>query len=127
MERMTVPEFHAALKAQGVAREHLAFKCPICGTLQCAHDLIAAGAGKTFDDVERFLGFSCVGRWTKAGQHKKDAPPGRGCDWTLGGFFKLHKLEVITDDGKACPRFVPAGAEEAQAHAARAKSATPTV
>jgi len=51
---ITVEEFHAALKGQGVPREHLAFKCPMCGTVQSAQYLIKAGAGKTFADVASY-------------------------------------------------------------------------
>jgi hypothetical protein len=112
---MTIPEFHEALKSQGVKRhEDFAFKCPICSTVQSGASLIAAGAGKTFDEVEPFVGFSCVGRFTNAGPHKKNAPAGKGCDWTLGGFFKLHCLEVVDDEGKHHPRFELASPEQAQ-------------
>lgn len=114
--RITLDELHAELRAQGVsAREHFAFRCVCCGTIQSGTSLMRAGAGATFDDVERWLGFSCVGRFTNAGPRKKDDPPGRGCDWTLGGFFTIHKLEVVTPDGKACPLFEPATPDEAQA------------
>jgi hypothetical protein len=115
MITMTLNEFHDALKAQGVPIEHCAFKCPICQTIQSGISLISAGAGKTFDDVERYLGFSCVGRFTKAGPHKKGAAPGKGCDWTLGGLFCIHKLEVVTEDGIRHPRFELATLKEAHA------------
>lgn len=121
IKRMTVSEFHAALKAQGVDQDDLALVCPMCATVQSARDLIAAGAGATFEEVERYLGFSCVGRWTGASSPRKQ-PDGAACNWTLGGLFKTHKLEVVTDDGKAHPRFMPATPEQAQAHAARAKA-----
>ena len=119
MKTMTVPEFHAALKDQGApSREDLAFKCVICGTIQSGRSLIAAGAGKTFDDVEKFLGFSCVGRFTNAGPHQEGTPPGKGCDWTLGGLFTLHCFEVVDNEGQHHPRFELATPEEAQALAA---------
>lgn len=116
MKTLTLAEFHAAVKAQGVAHEHIAFKCPMCGTIQSGHDLIEAGAGACFDDVEKYLGFSCVGRFTGAEQPRK-APDGSPCNWTLGGLFQLHKLEVITDDGVRHPRFELATPDEAQAKA----------
>lgn len=123
MQTMTIPEFHAAQKGQGVqSREDLAFRCPVCGTIQSARSLIAAGAGDTFESVERFLGFSCVGRFTNAGPHKSDSPAGKGCDWTLGGLFQLHCLEVVDEDGGRHPRFEPATAEEAQGLAASWKA-----
>lgn len=99
METMTLDEFQAALKAQGKPIEQVTLECPRCGTLQCANDLIAAGAGNDLDEVEKYLGFSCIGRFDKS----------KGCDWTLGGLFKLHKFEVITPDGKHHPRFKPVG------------------
>lgn len=116
---MTVEEFHAALRAQGVPRDDLAFKCPICGTIQSAKDLIRAGAGKDFEGVGKFLGFSCVGRFTNAGPHQEGRAPGTGCDWTLGGLFQLHKVEVVDTDGERCPHFEVVTPEEAKAHAER--------
>lgn len=118
MKTMTIPEFHAALKAQGVSdRADLAMICPMCGTVQSARDLIAAGAGADFEAVERFIGFSCVGRWSDAGS-PRSKPDGKPCNWTLGGFFRTHKLEVIDEEGKAHPRFEVATPEQATIHAA---------
>lgn len=115
MKTMTLEEFHAALKAQGMSSQlHLALKCPMCATVQSAFDLIAAGAGDDFDAVERYLGFSCFGRFTGAASPRKK-PDGQPCNWTLGGLFPLHQLEVVTPDGKHHPRFEPATPAEAQA------------
>jgi hypothetical protein len=118
MQTMTVAEFHAALKAQGVPRDDLAMRCPMCGTVQSARDLIEAGAGADFDAVERFMGFSCVGRFTGAAS-PRSKPDGKPCDWTLGGLFRTHKLEVVTPDGRRHPRFDVASPEEARAHMGR--------
>jgi hypothetical protein len=115
MRTMTLSEFHAALKAQGVSSSlYCAFRCPMCGTLQCAADLIAAGAGVDFDAVERFLGFSCIGRFTGAGSPRKERDR-KPCNWTLGGLFSVHNLEVVTPDSQRHPRFELATPEEAQA------------
>lgn len=120
MKTMTIPEFQAALVAQGVTyREDFAVVCPVCKTVQSMQSLINAGAGKTGEDVERYIGFSCVGRFTGAGPHKAGNPPGKGCDWTLGGFFRIHALEVIDEDSNRHPRFLPASPAEAQALARR--------
>lgn len=115
---MTVEEFHAECKAQGV-KSHMdtAMICPRCGTVQSARDLIAAGAGADFDAVSKYLGFSCVGRFTGAGSPRK-TPDGKPCNWTLGGLFALHKLEVVTTDGKRHPRFELASPEQAQTNEA---------
>lgn len=63
------------------------FKCVRCGEIQTMNDLIEAGVPE--GDVERYMGFSCIGRWDSE----------RGCDWTLGGLLTMHTLEVITEDG----------------------------
>lgn len=115
MKTASLKDFQTELLAQGVPQVHLAFKCPRCGTVQSAHDLIAAGAGNGFDEVEKYLGFSCVGRFAKEESHEYGTPR-KGCDWTLGGLFRIHKLEVITEDGAHHPRFEPATKEEAQQH-----------
>jgi hypothetical protein len=125
MEQIAVEELHRRFKAQGVsAREHIAVKCPICGTVQSLTSLARAGVPE--DKHENYIGFSCVGRFTNAGEWKKGEPPGRGCNWTLGGLFKLHKLEVINAKGEPQPYFEIATAEEAQAlekqHATAAQS-----
>lgn len=122
MKQITIPELHALFRAQGVsAREHIAFKCPICETPQSIASLKRAGCPD--DKQERQIGFSCEGRWSNAGpwphkEKKKQAArradtEKRGCDWTLGGLFRLHKLEVIGDDGKPQPSFEVASPEEA--------------
>lgn len=115
MKTMTLAEFHSALRSQGVEREHYTFRCPMCRSLQSASDLIRAGAGQSFEHVEKYLGFSCLGRFTGAPGPRKD-PDGQPCDWTLGGLFSLHKLEVITEDGSHVPRFEVASPDEAQRH-----------
>ena len=120
MQTMSLEEFQAALRAQGVPSEHLALVCPICSTVQSATDLIRAGAGSSMDEVERYLGFSCVGRWTGAeafhsAKRRRD-PAKLGCNWTLGGLFRLHRLEVVTPDGEHHPRFELASPEQAREH-----------
>lgn len=116
MKTMQLEEFRQALKAQGVPHEHFAFRCPMCSTVQSAHDLIAAGAGPDFQSVEKYLAFSCVGRFTGAGSPSGTKGKGIGCNWTLGGLFQTHELEVVTEDGERHPRFEPVTPEEAQAH-----------
>lgn len=66
MKTATLDEYRALMKAQGVPREHTAFRCPMCSTVQSAADLLAAGAGDNLAAVEPYLAFSCVGRFTGA-------------------------------------------------------------
>lgn len=123
MKTVTLEEFHAALMAQGAPdSSKLVFICPMCGTLQCGDDLIRAGAGKTLDEVEKYLGFSCVGRFLEAGPPRSQ-PDGKPCNWTLGGLFQLHKLEVVTPDGEKHPRFEVADPEAAKAYLASREKA----
>lgn len=122
VERVTVKEFHARLKAQGVsAMRHAALICPICATVQSMASLIKAGA--TVEQAESRIGFSCEGRLVNAGPWpsgednsaaSKRRRKVRGCDWTLGGLFQVHRLEVMAD-GESHPRFEIASAEQAQA------------
>jgi hypothetical protein len=121
---MTLEAFHAAVRAQGQPPEHVAVRCPRCGTVQSAADLIAAGAGPDFEAVEKYLGFSCVGRFTGAGSPRKK-PDGEPCNWTLGGLFALHRLEVVMSDGRRFPNFELATPEEAQAHRQRHSAQNP--
>lgn len=105
--KISLEDFRKELKAQGVERDDFAFVCPSCGTVQSARLLINEGAGKDFEEVEGYVGFSCVGRFLKR--------CGKGCDWTLGGLFQIHTLTVVTDDGKEHPRFEIATPEQAKA------------
>ena len=113
MRTISLEDFKLEIKAQGVPIEHVALRCPMCGCLQTATDLINAGAGQNLDEVEKYLGFSCVGRFLKAEQPRKK-PDGKPCNWTLGGLFKTHKLEVVTPDGERHPRFEIGSPEEAK-------------
>jgi len=73
------------------------FVCPSCKTVQTGNDLIKAGAGKDYDEVSGYFGFSCVGRFNKKA---------KGCDWTLGGFFQIHTFEIVCDEtGSVRPCF----------------------
>lgn len=108
MRKLTFDEFKAELSAQGVTREHFAVKCVQCGTVQSRQDFVDAGAAPTIEEAQRWWGFSCIGRFKG----------GVGCDWTLGGLFRIHTLEIDpSDGGEPFPCFEPASPEEAQAHA----------
>ena len=121
MRTITLVQFHSEMKAQGVDRiEDAAFVCPCCKTVQSAADLIAAKAGASMGEVEKYLGFSCVGRFTGAKSPRKK-PDGSPCNWTLGGLFSLHELEVVTEDGEHHPSFELATPEQAQLHAKRGR------
>lgn len=102
MITLTLEQFKSVLKDQGLPIEQVKFICPRCKTIQCAQDFIACGIGETIDEVEKYVAFSCIGRFSK------DV----GCDWTLGGLFQIHELEVLTADGELHPRFRPANLKD---------------
>lgn len=114
LKTVTYEEWKAMICAQKVPREHFAFKCPICGTIQSAFDLIHFGAGTSFEEVENYLAFSCVGRFNGAGEYSPKKKT-FGCNWTLGGLLSLHTFEVSLE-GETYPRFEPANWAQAQAH-----------
>ena len=81
--RITRDEFIAEGKKRfGDDPKNWKFRCPRCKTTQTAHDLVEAGVKK--EEIDNYLGFSCIGRFTKD----------KGCNWTLGGLFQIHELEV---------------------------------
>lgn len=122
MRTITIGEFHAELKAHLTALgtkdlAAIAFRCPACNTVQNAHDLFAAGVGGTFGEVEKFLAYSCIGRWTNAGPATRESKPQEGkhgCDWTLGGLLRIQELIVVGPDGEEHPRFELATPGEAK-------------
>lgn len=118
MQTLTVQEFQERMKAQGVTRrEDVAFKCPMCKTVQSLADWLDAGIPA--EEAEGKVGFSCIGRASKEPQRAFEKPkPGRGCDYTLGGLIVLNDVEIITEDGRTVPAFELATPEEAQGHAA---------
>lgn len=113
METIQLDEFLARIKAQGVSDiSHAAFKCPMCDTVQSLTSFARAGADA--ETAKKQIGFSCVGRYTSAPSPRK-VPDGNPCNWTLGGLLRLHKLEVIDEEGEAHPHFEIASPEAAQA------------
>ena len=91
------------------------FVCPACKTPQSAEDFYRAGFKPGKGEVNKYLGFSCIGRFTGAGPHKPGEAPGRGCDWTLGGLLHIHTVEIVMDGGKKHAVFEFAEAQEAKA------------
>lgn len=73
--------------------------------------LLRAGVPK--ECVEKYIGFSCVGRWTGA-KGPRNKPDGKPCDWTLGGLFPCHKLVVVAEHEKSHAHFEVCTPEEAK-------------
>ena len=95
MKQMSLKEFQAKCSEHWPSIMDVEFICPACETIQTGHDLVEAGAGKDYDEVNGLLGFSCIGRFNNKA---------KGCDWTLGGLLQLHTLE-LTDGHDTRPCF----------------------
>lgn len=67
------------------------FKCASCGETQTLKEFQDAG----IKGAKNMFYYSCIGR------HLED----RGCQWTLGGLVKIHKTEVVSEDGEKVPVF----------------------
>lgn len=75
------------------------FKCPSCGQIQTGDDYRRWGA--PIRDIDRRLGFSCIGRTiAEANPSAKvvgfmEPTQGFGCDYAGGGLFRINPLHVI--------------------------------
>jgi hypothetical protein len=68
----------------GKERQEWKFRCPVCNYVQSLNDFLKNGVDK--QKAHQMIAFSCLGR----------VVPGKGCDWTLGGFLQAHK--AMMDD-----------------------------
>lgn len=64
------------------------FKCPNCGNIQ-SYKSIKEHNPEIKLNVDNIT-FNCEGRLNSK----------YGCDWTLGGLFQIHELEVIASENK---------------------------
>jgi len=71
------------------------FRCVACGNVQSAELVDARNPELVGVNKSSWIYFACEGRHTA----------GVGCDWSLGGLFTIHRLEVIPPDGKPAPAF----------------------
>ncbi len=86
MKQLTEKEFmDQGEKLYGQDLKKWKFKCVKCGGVQTPQEFIDIG-----EDPNHYVYFSCIGRFIE----------NRGCDWTLGGLFQIHKKEVLSEDGK---------------------------
>lgn len=102
--RMTVHEWRAkATRLFGPDPKKWRFRCVRCGNVQSFESVIEHNPALAPKDGEaegdsriwRWINFACEGRHTE----------GRGCDWTLGGLFQIHTLEIIDESGTIHPSF----------------------
>lgn len=92
MITLTLKEWFEKAEAKfGTDKKQWKFKCAHCGEVQTLQEFMDAGV----EEPETKFYYSCIGRWVAK----------RGCNWTLGGLFQIHKLEVISEDDKRVPVF----------------------
>lgn len=93
MKTITLEDWYKEAESKfGKDKKEWRFQCPQCGHVQTMKDFLDNNVEEA---VNKFY-FSCLGRWV----------PSRGCDWTLGGLFQIHKVEVIhPEGGKNIPVF----------------------
>ena len=70
------------------------FKCPSCSHIQSINSWLEHNPELKAEEIENLVFFNCEGRINEK----------YGCDWTLGGLFKIHKVEVEFN-GKQVPVF----------------------
>lgn len=118
MRTLKQDEFLAEAKARFGPKVHdWKFVCPMCGTVQSVQQLLDAvlAIGGKKDEVHGYIGYSCIGRFTRQGDagiaaKNRGERWDKGCNWTLGGLFQTHELEVIMPDGNKRPTFELASA-----------------
>lgn len=91
---------HAAWMAEAISRfgedtGKWRFVCVSCGHVQSIDGIRERSPGRDFKLVVSQAPFACEGRWN----------PDVGCDWSLGGLFQLHTVEVVYRDGTVAPTF----------------------
>lgn len=129
METVTLEEFQTRCWAQGVPWQHVAFKCPQCGTVQSMASLIMAGC--PIHEAESVLGVKCEGHYSGNGPfgpiRTLALGPPRGCKMALTGTAPvLHPhagLKVVMGNF-SYPLFALATPEEAQALRAALRAQT---
>lgn len=102
VERIGVEEWtKIAVELFGTNPHDWRFRCTSCGHEQSIREVMERHPNLNPDDVKAWIYFSCEGREWACKREKPEV----GCDWTLGGLFQIHKIEVATPDGKTVPAF----------------------
>lgn len=82
------------------------FVCPSCGHVQTRRDFLQLGMGAA--QVDRYLAFSCVGRWHIGRDVVDDMgvpSRGYGCRYSGGGLFNISPYQLILPQGDERPTF----------------------
>ena len=73
-----------AIELFGKDSKEWKFVCPSCGHKQSVKSVVQNNPSLNPEDVENWIHYNCEGRINE----------GEGCNWTLGGLFKIHELEI---------------------------------
>ncbi len=103
--------FDEAVRRLGDNQNHWEFICPACGFVQSV-DTFRGLTDLADDQIEKYIGFSCVGRWLKEGEPREAFGRGLGpCNYAGGGLIGLNRI-AVEHEGKVTPVFAFAAAEE---------------
>ena len=83
-----------AIELFGKDSKNWSFVCPSCGHIQSIKSVLEHNPSLDLKDVQNWIHYNCEGRYNE----------GNGCNWTLGGLFHIHKIEIIYN-GKNIPSF----------------------
>ena len=72
----------------GKNKDDWIFECPSCKHKQSVNSVIEHNPELKKEDVRKWIYFNCEGRTNEE----------NGCDWTLGGLFQIHTLEILWED-----------------------------
>lgn len=103
IEELTYKEWIAeGQQLFGIDMERWRFRCPICGNTYTREEMLKAYQTlyqcdweTAQEETAAMVGLTCMGRISNT----------EGCDYTLGGLFKVCRREVTTPDGKQHPVF----------------------
>ena len=95
MKTITLDEWwKEGIRLFGEDRINWKFVCPKCKTIQSAKDFLEI-IDFPKEKIGTALGYSCIGRFIDE----------KGCDWSLGGLFQIHTVEIALADGEKRPIF----------------------
>lgn len=81
----SIKEYDEAMKLESEKAggfKKINFICPKCKTPQSYNDFKKEGIDSGV--IMKVLAFSCIGRHSRS----------KGCNWSLGGWFQIHEVEV---------------------------------
>jgi len=85
------------------------FVCPMCNKVQSVQDFLNLKERMDEDTIRGHIGFSCIGTFNGRGTeilfNDNNEKSKHGCNYTLGGLFQIHTIEIKDNDGKTHPRF----------------------